>query len=340
MMVNKKRLIMILMMTTALFLTACGGSAESQITGVWKLDYDEDEPTFLEIGEEQIISRQPSNDEPMIASYIFTETQSDNFILEVINPEDGNKVFLLEGYLDGKNRIEVVNAPGETADLIRVKDMNKEIEEYEEKAEIAAAKQAEKDEAQRIEDEKQQKEEEKREEEQAKADEKARAEEERKENERKVADEEQEKEDLAENEQEDAEENKKSEDDTAAVTSKPSNGSVKDEYYQRAKGIYDKSNAEGKSITDAGGRIPPGFSGQYYTEWDDLLNEVWGVLEQTMPSDEYAFLLEDQLNWIAEKEHTFQNDYTHEVASSRQEAMDYLTYTTMERVQYLINNYL
>lgn len=328
MMVKKKSWIVSLMLATALLLTACGGTAESKITGIWKLDYDDEKPTFLEIGEEQIISRRPSNDEPMIASYIFTETQSDNFIIEVINPEDGSKVFLLEGYLDGKDKIAVVDAPGDPADLIRVDDMENEIEEQEKKAKADEEEQARIDAAQRKEDEKQQRAKEKQKEEQTKADEKARADEA-----------EREKEELAEIEKEKAEE-KETEIETAASTSKPSNGSVKDEYYQRTKAIYDKSNAEAKAITDAGGSVDNGFYGQYYTEWDDILNEVWGILEQTLPSDEYEILLEDQLSWIAEKEYNFENDYSHDHAFSRQEAMEYLTYTTMERVQYLINNYL
>lgn len=342
MMIKKKSWIMSLMLATALFLTACGGTTESKITGIWKLDYDDDEePTFLEIGEEQIISRKPSNDEPMIASYIFTETQSDNFILEVINPEDGSKVFLLEGYMDGKDRIAVVDAPGDPADLIRVDDMEKEIEEHEKKAKAAEEEQTRIDTAQRKEDEKQQRKEEKRQEEQEKADEKARTdEEERKENERKVAAEEREKEELAETEQEDEEENEKSEVDTAAATSKPSNGSVKDEYYQKARNLHDEMNSDASEIYSEGGTPSEGFAGQYYTDWDNMLNEVWSLLEANMPSDEYEVLLAEQLEWIEMKEHTFATEYSDLTAAEREKGYAYLSNATQERARYLIDNYL
>ncbi|WP_026859803.1 hypothetical protein [Jeotgalicoccus psychrophilus] len=340
-MIKKKSWIMSLMLATALFLTACGGTTESKITGItteskitgiWKLDEDE-EPTFLEIGEEQIISRKPSNDEPMIVSYIFTETQNDNFFLEAINPEDGSKVFLLEGYMDGKDRIAVVDAPGDPADLIRVDDMEKEIEEHEKKAKAAEEEQTRIDTAQRKE--------EKRQEEQEKADEKARTdEEEREENERKVAAEEREKEELAETEKEDEEENEKSEVVTAAATSKPSNGSVKDEYYQKARNLHDEMNSDASEIYSEGGTPSEGFAGQYYTDWDNMLNEVWSLLEVNMPSDEYEVLLAEQLEWIEMKEHTFATEYSDLTAAEREKRYAYLSNATQERARYLIDNYL
>lgn len=333
-MVNNKRLIVLLIMTTALFLTACGGSAESKITGIWKLDYDDEEPTFLEIGEEQIISRKPSNDEPMVANYIFTETQSDNFILEVINPEDGSKVFLLEGYMDGKDKIAVVEAPGDPADLIRVDDMEKEIEEHEKKAKAAEAEQARIDSAQRKEDEKQQRIEQKRQEDQEQEDEKARAEEEkRQDEEQKAEDEKREKEELAEIEKEQTEEK-----ETTASTS--AKGSIKDEYAQKAKNLHDEMNSDASKIYREDGTPSEGFAGQYYIDWDNMLNEVWGLLETNMPSDDYEVLLAEQLEWIEMKENTFATEYSDLTASERQRGYAYLSNATQERARYLIDNYL
>lgn len=338
MMVKKKSWIVSLMLATALLLTACGGTAESKITGIWKLDSDDEEPTFLEIGEEQIIIRRPSNNEPMIASYIFTETQSDNFILEVINPEDGSKVFLLEGYMDGKDRIAVVDAPGDPADLIRVDDMEKEIEEHETKAKAAEDEQARINTAQRKEDEKQQRAVQKKQEEQAKADEKARAEEEKRQAEEQK-DEEREREELAEVEKEKAEE-KQIEIETAASTSNPSDGSVKDEYYQKAKKLHDEMNSDANEIYSKGGSPGDAFAGQYYTDWDNLLNEVWGLLEKSMPNDEYEILLAEQLEWIEMKEKTFATEYSDITAAERGKGYAYLSNVTQERARYLIDNYL
>lgn len=337
-MVKKKRWIMSLILATTLLLTACGGTAESKITGIWKLDSDDEEPTFLEIGEEQIISRRPSNDEPMIASYIFTETQSDNFILEVINPEDGSKVFLLEGYMDGKDRIAVVDAPGDPADLIRVDDMEKEIEEHEARAKADEEEQARIDTAQRKEDEKQQRAEQKRQEEQAKADEKTRAEEEKRQaDEQKAEDEEREKEELAESKKD---EEKESEMEIASSTSESSDGSVKDEYYQKAKNLHDEMNTDASEIYRKGGNPGEAFAGQYYTDWDNLLNEVWGLLEKSMPSDEYEILLAEQLEWIEMKEYTFATEYSDRTAAERGKGYAYLSNVTQERARYLIDNYL
>ncbi|WP_144460807.1 hypothetical protein [Siminovitchia fortis] len=150
MFLKKKCLIMLATMTAALLLTACGGSAESKIIGSWKVVINGHVESYLEIGEERIINRSESNDSPISAEYILTETQDDNFMIEFINPENGSHEFMFEGYFDNKNKIIVVNAPGgavENSELIRVDNIAEEKEKEEKelaKKEEKLAKQKEK----------------------------------------------------------------------------------------------------------------------------------------------------------------------------------------------------
>lgn len=39
----------------------------------------------------------------------------------------------------------------------------------------------------------------------------------------------------------------------------------------------------------------------HFEDWDGLLNEVWGVLEEMMPSNEFEKLREEQRAWVQEK---------------------------------------
>ena len=41
---------------------------------------------------------------------------------------------------------------------------------------------------------------------------------------------------------------------------------------------------------------------ELYELWDELLNYLWGELKNTLPEDEFANLLDEQLIWIADKE--------------------------------------
>ncbi|MEI3607706.1 hypothetical protein SPD48_18640 [Pseudogracilibacillus sp. SE30717A] len=112
---------------------------------------------------------------------------------------------------------------------------------------------------------------------------------------------------------------------------------LKEKYMQKARAIEDKiqRDAEDPNFT-----VRDGFLGQYYEDWDDLLNEVWGVLRDTMPSDEFEKLKAEQIEWNNNKEHTFENygDYSH--ASERGRGMDYLSDVTADRVFFLIVNYM
>lgn len=71
---------------------------------------------------------------------------------------------------------------------------------------------------------------------------------------------------------------------------------LKEEYTHKAR-ILDE-DAEMKDKGDPG----IGAYGIYLDDWDALLNEVWGILADTMQVDEFEQLLEEQRAWIQEKD--------------------------------------
>lgn len=78
-----------------------------------------------------------------------------------------------------------------------------------------------------------------------------------------------------------------------------------------------------------------GFYFDYYREWDELLNEVWGAVKDTLPEAEFNVLLEEQREWIQVKEQTF-DAMPQEPASARVDSQQYLALETKERTYYLI----
>ncbi|MFC0523316.1 thermonuclease family protein [Pontibacillus salicampi] len=138
---KKKWLAMLAVVTTVLLLGACGSSSESKIIGSWKAVADDKVTGYLEIGEERLVNREES----MTAEYILTETQDDNFLVEVVNPESGSNVFLFEGYFENKDKIIVVKTPdgaAENNELVRV-DNIEEAKKLQEKEENELAKERE-----------------------------------------------------------------------------------------------------------------------------------------------------------------------------------------------------
>lgn len=110
--------------------------------------------------------------------------------------------------------------------------------------------------------------------------------------------------------------------------------SLQQKYLDKAFALND--NMMNKALELYGEELPPaGFFGEYYQEWDDLLNEVWSVLKDTMPADEFESLKADQNKWIQKKEENF-NNMSDETASERAAGMDYLAHETADRTYYLI----
>ncbi|WP_203362978.1 lysozyme inhibitor LprI family protein [Bacillus sp. REN10] len=300
MVLKKKWLIILVTITTVLLLAACSSSNESKIIGSWKAVADDDTLSYLEIGEERIIIRSQSDDKPMTADYILTETQDENFIIELINPEDGSVEFLFEGYFENKDKImivETLDGAAENSKLIRVDN----IAEEKEKEEKALAK-----EEKRLQEK-----------------EKALAKEEKR---------------LQEKEKQAlAKEEKRLQEEKEVKQRTTEENSLKKEYLQKADDLENRIVGEAKKLYAHDMR--PGFYSQYYSDWDGLLNEIWGVLKDTMPKNEFEKLKSDQVEWIKMKEQNFA-EMPQELASERASGMDYLAFETKERTYYLIENYM
>lgn len=105
-------------------------------------------------------------------------------------------------------------------------------------------------------------------------------------------------------------------------------GSLKEQYYRKAQLIDEKIHRK------YNGDVPIGSYGDYFEDWDGLLNEVWGVLRETMPADEFEALKQDQREWIKRKEAQY------EQLKNEIDAKDVLTNTTRERTYYLIEQFM
>jgi hypothetical protein len=270
----------------SLILAACGASNENNLIGSWKVVMDDNVLSYMEINEDRIVVRKDSNDGPMTADYILTETEDEHFILEFVNPETGTNEFIFEGYFDNKDSIIVTNTPSGEAEnyqVIRVDNIaedqakeEKRLQEQEEKEAIILQEQKEKERA-----------------------------------------------------------NEKEEKDSIQAAADVS--SLKQEFLQKADDLDNKIIEEAKKLYAHD--MKPGFYGQYYGEWDDLLQEVWGVLGEAMPKEAFEKLKSDQKEWINNKEGVFA-EMPDEHASSRAEGMDFLANETADRTYYLIENYM
>ena len=324
---DKKWLLLLMAVAIVFLLAACGGSTESKIVGGWKNVTGEKVTGYLEINEERFTVRERSNDEPMTVEYILTETQDDNFILEAVNPETGLNEFLFEGYFENKDTITFIGESddeGRKSQLIRVDSILEEMEKDEKKAQEEEAKEQEKEDQ-----------------EQALASEEA---------EKLKAEEEEEQQALAKEEAlkmlEDeraraSEEEQRLADEEAATEEAVTQATIEvngsNEYLQKADNLDDEIMSEAKKLFAQD--IQSGFYGQYYSEWDALLNEVWGELKSTMPQSDFENLKTDQTEWIEMKEQNFA-ERPKEPASERAAGMDYLAFETKDRTYYLIQNYL
>lgn len=112
---------------------------------------------------------------------------------------------------------------------------------------------------------------------------------------------------------------------------------LKNKYMQQAQELEHRIAKEASDLY--ANNPPPGFFGQYYNEWDDLLNEVWGVLKNTVSKEEFKEIKADQIWWVNNKEKGFA-ELPDETASTRAAGMDYLANLTEDRTFYLIGNHI
>jgi len=127
---------------------------------------------------------------------------------------------------------------------------------------------------------------------------------------------------AAKYEKEQAAENNSSNQDSS------SGNGLKDTYLSKAREL------DARIDKKHNGDVGIGVYGDYFDDWDGLLNEVWNELEDTMPKDEFEDLKQDQRAWVKEK------DAHYEKWSNEIDAKDVLTNTTRERTYYLIENYM
>jgi len=304
-----------------LLLTACGGSTEKKIKGSWKIVTDGDVNTYLEIDEDRMIIRPDINEDPTTAEYILTKAQGDNFIMEVVNPETSKNEFLFEGHFKNKNTVTIdkVQDKQEMKDskLIRVDNMAKEMKKD------AEAKEK-KRERERLAEEKE-----------AKKAEKLAQEEEAKERKAQKLAEEQEAKKAVQLAQVEA---KKADARVAQQqTTKESNSQKV--YLEKADQLEQKILNELKRVDPNAQDMRPDFYGQYNEEWDNLLNEVWGVLRDTMSKNAFEALKSDQNKWIEKKEQDFAK-MPEGTAWERTDAWGYLAMENARRTRYLIENYM
>ena len=106
-------------------------------------------------------------------------------------------------------------------------------------------------------------------------------------------------------------------------------------YLLKAESIDAEIRREVSNYTE----VPNGLIGDYGEKWDDLLNEVWGVLKDTMPSNEFEKLKAEQIEWIKNKDKGFA-EIGDDRAYQRLMAWDYLSVETEGRTYYLIEHYL
>ncbi|WYP26040.1 hypothetical protein NSQ54_17190 [Alkalihalobacillus sp. FSL W8-0930] len=303
-------------LTFTLVLVACGGPNEEKILGGWKVvpeEYEEIE-LFLEISDERMIHREVSDDDPVSIDYRLTNTQNDRFIIDYTDPSSGQSEFLFEGYFENKDKIIIENGNGipDSYELIRVDNIAKEIAEEkarQEKEEAAASKEREK----------------KYQEEQKRA----AKEEEKLQEEKELAEKEEEK-------RQEASADEKVGEDSSSNQGTSETG-LQASYLRYADELEAGIMAEAKELYEQD--TEPGFYGQYYEEWDSLLQGVWDELQGIMPEVEFENLRSEQIDWINMKESTFA-DMPADVAVERSQGMDYLATETKDRTYYLIHHYL
>lgn len=90
-------------------------------------------------------------------------------------------------------------------------------------------------------------------------------------------------------------------------------------------------------------------SEEMYTQWDKVINEIWGVLQNILPSDEMQALTSKQVQWVEEKmaEEKKWDEFANKPIEERPHInfilmarYESLTDMTKERCYYLVNNYM
>lgn len=129
-MLFRRKKLVIMMLLTILLLAACGNNAlENNLIGDWKVVKDGKVELYWEIQESSMLLRTLTDEDPKSAEYRVTETQDDNFILEIIDPESGATDFLFEGYFENDDTLKSIENSEGSFELIRVDNIAEDIED-------------------------------------------------------------------------------------------------------------------------------------------------------------------------------------------------------------------
>ena len=79
--------------------------------------------------------------------------------------------------------------------------------------------------------------------------------------------------------------------------------------------------------------------GQQTQLWDNELNNIWGQLKEHLPDSEFQSLLQDQRNWIQQKESRAQAAYNQQGTMSLLEGDSVILEETKNRVYWLVETY-
>ena len=110
-------------------------------------------------------------------------------------------------------------------------------------------------------------------------------------------------------------------------------------YLQKADDLEDKIIRELQEAYPGMQDMDILFYSQYDSEWNDLLNEVWGVLEESLPKDEFEQLQVEQKEWVTTKEQDLA-EMPGETSSERGTAAGLTTMETSNRTYFLIENFM
>ena len=127
-MLFRRKILVIMMILTILLLAACGdNSLEKNLLGDWKVIKDGKVELYWEIQESSMLLRTLTDEDPKSVEYRVTETQDDNFILEIIDPASGATDFLFEGYFENDDTLKSIENSEGSFELIRVDNIREDM---------------------------------------------------------------------------------------------------------------------------------------------------------------------------------------------------------------------
>lgn len=150
--------VLLFTLTLMIILTGCGRSIEKDLLGAWKFMYEDEVGAYVEFSEERIVLRSDLEDTPETVDYRVIDLQKGRFIIEAAELGTTTYIVFLEGEFEKKDKIKItrmVDSSDKTLDLIRVKDLEKEMEQdWKKKKELAAKEEKEQAEKEKEEEKK------------------------------------------------------------------------------------------------------------------------------------------------------------------------------------------